>query len=214
MHYDLIIIGMGLSGLMAAKTAGEAGKKVLIIGKGMGGHTLFSNSIDVLGIPPLAGSETIPLKDGLSQWIHDHPDHPYGKTGLEKIEEALSSFNTLFPPPYTFQAKNGSNSHIPTGSGTFRPTYLIPSTMMRGTAIKKKKTLIIGFKGYKDFYAQQLADSFLCRAVTLSLSEMPQAEINATTLARRMEQASFREFIGVEVKKQILDEELIGFPAV
>ena len=34
MHYDLIIIGMGLSGLMAAKTAAEMGKKTLIIGKG------------------------------------------------------------------------------------------------------------------------------------------------------------------------------------
>jgi flavin-dependent dehydrogenase len=32
MHYDLIIIGMGLSGLMAAKTAVEAGQKVLLLG--------------------------------------------------------------------------------------------------------------------------------------------------------------------------------------
>ncbi|HMK77673.1 MAG TPA: FAD-binding protein, partial [Thermodesulfobacteriota bacterium] len=29
MHYDLIVIGMGLSGLMAAKTAASAGQKVL-----------------------------------------------------------------------------------------------------------------------------------------------------------------------------------------
>jgi len=214
MHYDLIVIGMGLSGLMAAKTATEAGRKVLIIGKGIGGLALFSNSIDVLGIPSLAGPETKSLKDDLSQWILDHPNHPYGKIGAEKIEEALSSFNALFPPPYTFQAKNGSNSLLPTGAGTFRPTYLIPSTMMKGTTIKKKKILLIGFKGYKDFYAQQLADSFLCRAVTLSLSGMSQAEINSTTLARWMEQPTFREWIGKEIKKQILNEELVGFPAV
>ena len=49
MHYDLIIIGMGLSGLMAAKTAAEAGQEVLIVGKGMGSLCLFSNTIDVLG---------------------------------------------------------------------------------------------------------------------------------------------------------------------
>lgn len=214
MRYDLIVIGMGLSGLMAAKTAAETGKKVLILGKGMGGLALFSNSIDVLEIFPPAGMETKPLRDYLSQWILDHPDHPYGKTGLEKIEEALSSFNALFPPPYTFQAKNESNSLIPTGAGTFRPTYLIPSTMMRGTTIKKKKTLIIGFKGHKDFYAQQLADSFSCRAFTLTLPECSQKEINSTALARGMEQTFFREFIGKEVKKQVKDEELIGFPAV
>ncbi|MBM4350597.1 MAG: anaerobic glycerol-3-phosphate dehydrogenase subunit B [Deltaproteobacteria bacterium] len=214
MHYDLIIIGMGLSGLMAAKTAVEAGKKVLIIGKGLGCLTLFSNTIDVLGIPLLAGPETTRLRDGLSQWIYDHPEHPYGKMGVEKIEEALSSFNSLFPPPYTFQSRNETNSLIPTGVGTFRPTHLIPSTMMRGIALKEKKTLLIGFKGYKDFYSQRLADSFECRGATLSLPESPPTEITATALARWMEQPSFREFIGTEVKKQIRDEELIGFPAV
>jgi glycerol-3-phosphate dehydrogenase subunit B len=210
MHYDIIIIGMGLSGLMAARTAAEAGKKVLIIGKGMGCLTLFSNSIDVLGKIP----ETARLRDSLSQWIQDHPEHPYGKVGLEKIEEALSSFNSFFPPPYTFQPRNETNSLIPTGAGTFRPTYLIPSTMMRGITLKEKKSLIIGFKGYKDFYAHRLADSFKCRGVTLSLPENPPTEITATALARWMEQPSFREFIGTEIKKQIREEELIGLPAV
>jgi flavin-dependent dehydrogenase len=42
MHYDLIVIGMGLSGLMAAKTAAESGQRVLIVGKGMGSLSLFS----------------------------------------------------------------------------------------------------------------------------------------------------------------------------
>ncbi len=212
MNYDLIIIGMGLSGLMAAKTSVEADRKVLIIGKGMGGLTLFSNSIDVLGILPL--TETTPLRDGLSKWILKHPDHPYGKMGLEKIKEALSSFKALFPPPYTFQAINESNSLIPTGAGTFRPTYLIPSTMIGGTMIKKEKTLVIGFNGYKDFYPKQLANSFKCRSVTLSLSERPPSEINATNLARWMEQPPFREFICNEIIKHIQDEESIGFPAV
>ena len=36
MHFDLIVIGTGLSGLMAAKTAAETGAKVLIVGKGTG----------------------------------------------------------------------------------------------------------------------------------------------------------------------------------
>ncbi|MBM4325151.1 MAG: FAD-binding protein, partial [Deltaproteobacteria bacterium] len=210
MHYDLIVIGMGLSGLMAAKTAAEMGKKVLIIGKGLGTLSIFSNTIDLLGtIPP-----TMKMKDGLSQWVHDHPEHPYGKVGLEKIEEALSSFNSFFPPPYTFQSKNDANSLVPTGAGTFRLTYLIPSTMMKGIFLKGKRTLIIGFEGYKDFYARRLADLLNCRGITLSLSENPQTEMTAAALARRMEKPSLRDFIGAEVKKEIRDEELIGFPAV
>jgi len=210
MHYDLIVIGMGLSGLMAAKTAVEMGEKVLIIGKGLGTLSILSNTIDLLGTVP----QTMKMKDGLSQWIHDHPDHPYGKLGLEKIEEALSSFNAFFSPPYTFQSKNEANSLVPTGAGTFRPTYLIPSTMMKGISFKGKGTLIAGFEGYKDFSPRRLADRLNCRGIALSLPETPQTEITATALARWMEKPSFRDLFIAELKKQIRDERLIGFPAV
>jgi glycerol-3-phosphate dehydrogenase subunit B len=201
---------MGLSGLMAAKTAVEMKKKVLIVGKGLGTLSLFSNTIDLLGTLP----STIKMKDGLSQWIQDHSDHPYGKVGLEKIDEALSSFNSFFPPPYTFQSKNETNSLVPTSAGTFRWTYLIPSTMMKGITLKEKKTLVIGFEGYKDFYVRRLADLWNCRGITLPLPENSQKEMTATALARSMEKPSFREFFCAEIKKQIKNEELIGLPAV
>ncbi len=210
MHYDLIVIGMGLSGLMAALTASETGRKVLILGKGIGGLTLFANTIDLLGNIQKPTS----IREGLSRWCQDYPQHPYGKIGVEKIEEALASFNALFPPPYTFQSKQQSNSLIPTGAGTFRPTYLIPSTMMKGTQLREKETLIIGFKGFKDFYAQQVADQFKCRGITLTVADPSQAEWTATALARRFEQESFREWVGTEVKKEIRKEELLGFPAL
>jgi glycerol-3-phosphate dehydrogenase subunit B len=210
MHFDVIVIGMGLSGLMAARTAAEVGKRVLIIGKGFGTLAMLSNTIDVLGTLP----QTVKMKDGLSQWIQDHPEHPYGKMGPEKMERALSSFNAFFPPPYSFQTGNEANSLIPTGAGTLRPTYLIPPTMMRGIRIREKKTLIVGFRGYKDFQAQRLAEAFQCRGMTLSLPENSSAEITATALARWMEQSSFRERIGAELKRQLQDETLIGFPAV
>ncbi len=210
MHFDLIVIGMGLSGLMAAKTAVEEGKKVLIVGKGLGTLSILSNTIDLLGRLPRAAK----MKDGLSQWIDDHPEHPYGKVGLEKIEEALSSFNSFFPPPYSFQARNETNSLIPTGAGTLRPTYLLPSTMMKGVTLKEKGALIVGFKGYKDFYVRRIADSFKCRGIALSLPGIPHSEITATALARWMEQPSFREVIAAEIKKEIQDEGLVGLPAL
>jgi glycerol-3-phosphate dehydrogenase subunit B len=201
---------MGLSGLMAAKTAAEMGKRILIVGKGLGGLSILSNTIDVLGVLP----ERVTMKDGLSQWIEEHPEHPYEKVGLEKIWEALSSFNSFFPPPYAFQSRNETNSLIPTGAGTLRPTYLIPSTMMKGIALKEKKTIVIGFRGHKDFYAHRLADSFKCRAITLSLPGTSREETTATALARGMEQPVFRDWVVSEIKKQIKDESLVGFPAV
>ncbi|HMK51125.1 MAG TPA: anaerobic glycerol-3-phosphate dehydrogenase subunit B, partial [Thermodesulfobacteriota bacterium] len=210
MHYDLIVIGMGLSGLMAARTAAEAGQKVLIVGKGIGSLCLFSNTIDVLGSLP----NTIKIRDGLPQWIKNSPEHPYSKVGLERIEEALSSFLFLFPPPYSFHAIDNMNCLLPTGAGTLRPTYLIPTTMVEGAALDRGNTLVVGFKGFKDFYAHYVADQLEYRGITLSIPDTSPQEMSATALARLMGEKSFREKIGREIKKQLHDETRIGFPAV
>lgn len=210
MHYDLIIIGLGLSGLMAAKTAVEMGRKTLIIGKGTGSLCLFSNTIDVLGNL----SEGMKMPDGLRRWIKDHPEHPYSKLDWERIEQALSSFRSVFQSQYTFQPVDHENCLIPTGAGTYRPTYLIPSTMIAGTSLKNGKMLIVGFKGFKDFYADYMADQLNCRGIVIPLSEFPGQEMSATAIARLMERGAFREILGREVKKQMDGESLIGFPAL
>jgi glycerol-3-phosphate dehydrogenase subunit B len=210
MHYDIIIIGMGLSGLMAAKTAAEERKRVLIIGKGIGTLSLFSNTIDVLGLLPDATS----MSDGLSNWIKDRPKHPYAKLGREKVEQALFSFLSFFPSSYSFHSAGDGNCLIPTGAGTFRPTRYIPSTMTAGISFKKGEALIIGFKGFKDFYPGYLADHLECRNATFTLPEFSHREITATALARWMEKKSFRERIGGEIERQLKGETRVGFPAV
>jgi glycerol-3-phosphate dehydrogenase subunit B len=251
-HFDIIVIGMGLSGLMAAKTAAEAGQRVLIIGKGLGSFSFFSNTIDVLGVPPLAGQKAMSMEppwqisdvntkdrwgehpapedqstrgkisgplgaemsDGLSQWMKNHPKHPYSKVGMDKIKEALSSFTSLFPPPYSFRAIGEGNSFVPTGAGTLRPTYLIPTTMVAGVPLKKGDALIVGFKGFKDFYASYVADQLGCREVTLSIPKAFYREMTATALARLMEKESFRESIGREIREKLHGETRVGLPAL
>jgi glycerol-3-phosphate dehydrogenase subunit B len=210
MHYDLIVVGLGLSGLMAAKTAAEMGKKTLIIGKGTGSLCLFSNTIDVLGNL----SEGIKMADGLAQWIKDHPEHPYSKLDWEKIEQALSAFRSTFQSQYTFQSVDHENCLIPTGAGTYRPTYLLPSTMIPGASLKIGKVLIVGFKGFKDFYAGYAADQLKCRGIVVPFSEFQSQGIIAASIARLMERQSFREALGREVKKEISGESHAGFPAL
>jgi len=210
MHYDIIIIGMGLSGLMAAKTAVDAGKKVLLVGKGIGALALFSNTIDVLGTLP-AGTK---LAEGLSRWVQGHPEHPYGKVGVDPILGALSSFSSLFTRPYTFVSQGDENSDILTATGTFRSTYLVPNTMLSGTSLRKGEVLFVGFKGFKDFYANYLAHPLGCRAISLSLSGSSYGELTATAIARLLEKDSIRKRIGEEVKGQLKGEVCVGFPAL
>jgi glycerol-3-phosphate dehydrogenase subunit B len=209
-HFDVVVIGMGLSGLMAAKTAAEAGQRVLIVAKGMGSLSLCSNTIDLLGQCPIGTK----MKDALSRWIKDHPGHPYAKVGSERIEEALLSFISLFPPPYSFHTIEHMNSLLPTGAGTFRPTYLIPTSMIEATSLDKRHTLIAGFEGFKDFYPHYVADRLGCRGISLPLSDPFYQERTATAVARLMEKQSFRENIGREIKKQLRGETRVGFPAI
>ncbi len=207
-NYQLIVVGMGLSGLMAAMTAARAGKRVLIIGKGMGSLCLFSNSIDLLGS---LGREDV--YDGIGAWISGHPDHPYAKAGVDRINEALSAFCSLFPIPYAFTAAGSGNCTVPTGAGTYRPTYLVPSTMTSGVSLPKGG-VIVGIEHFRDFSALQAAKGLKVRGVVISLGTRTAQDLGPLALARLMEQPSFRAAFAKEVKKQMAGEDRVGLPAL
>lgn len=208
MHFDLIITGMGLSGLIAAMTAVEMGKKVLIVGKGMGTICLFSNTIDLLGVIPL----TVNVEEGLFDWIKTHPEHPYAKAGYERIKEAFLFFTSMFPPFYFLENKKGINLFIPTSLGTLRPTYIIPSTMLPWD--KEEEKMVVGFKGFKDFYVDLISYNLNCRGITLSIPGLNFNEVSHIQLARFLEKKSFRRMIAKEIKRYLKGEKLVGFPAV
>jgi glycerol-3-phosphate dehydrogenase subunit B len=209
-RWDLIVIGMGLAGLMAARTAVEGGAKVLIIGRGMGSVTLFGNTIDVLGdVPPETEMEA-----GLTRWIAANPKHPYARTGWTGIAESLNAFRELFPPPYTFDPVGVGNSLVPTGAGTLRPTYLLPVTMTAGVRMTAADTLIVGLKGFKDFQGDTVSLHLQCRGLNLSLPRYGLEGLTALALARMMDEESFRESLGEAIRRQMAGEKKIGLPAV
>jgi len=133
---------------------------------------------------------------------------------VEGIEEALSSFVSLFPPPYTFLSLDERTRKLPTAVGTLRPTYLFPSTLYGGASPKEGNTLIVGFKGFKDFYGAYMARQFKCRYLTVSLQEEGLPALTATFLTRQMEKEEVRERVGLEIKNSLRGETLIGFPAL
>jgi glycerol-3-phosphate dehydrogenase subunit B len=207
---DLIVIGTGLAGLMAARTAAEAGAKVLICGRGMGSVTLFGNTIDLMGaIPP--GTD---MAAGLKAWIAAHPEHPYARTGWTGIQAALAAFGKLFPPPYRFAPAGGGNSLVPTGAGTLRPTYLLPVTMGAGAGLAAQETLIVGFRGFKDFQGDTVSLHLGCRGVNIQLPRYGLEGLSALALARLMDQEPFRQGVGEAIRRQMAGERRIGLPAV
>jgi len=56
MFYDVIVIGAGLAGLMAAEAAQRRGARVLVLARGMGSLPLTTGCLDALGyFPPASG---------------------------------------------------------------------------------------------------------------------------------------------------------------
>lgn len=209
MGFDVIVIGLGLSGLMAAKTAVEAGKKVLLIGKGTGSLCILSHSIDVLG---KTNGETV--EGAVRRLSEGNPKHPYALVGWEAIEAALGSFCSLFPPPDDFVVQGGRNSLLITGAGTRRPTYLVPKTMAGGIFAEGERTLIVGFEGFNDFHAEYIAHHLKARGITIPLPQVSDKSLKATGIARLMERSDFIQEIARTINKRLTSEEYIGLPAL
>ncbi len=71
---DLLVVGAGLSGLMAAYTAALAGLRVRVVSKGLGAMHWTAGTIDVLGYTGDGQREPVrnPLK-ALGGFLQEHP---------------------------------------------------------------------------------------------------------------------------------------------
>ena len=126
----VIVIGGGLSGLMAAIEAANAGADVSVLQTGQGAHHLFSGCIDLLAFPePHAPAVVNPIT-AIQQLTNENPSHPYAKVGGRIVVEAIERFLALTERggvPYLGRGER--QCHVPTTLGTLRPTALVPATM-------------------------------------------------------------------------------------
>jgi len=227
MKHDVVVIGMGLSGLMAAKTAADHGLKTMVLGKGAGLLQAFLGEIDLLGYYPEDNPRMLErARPALESLIQDHPEHPYAKVGLEEIENALKAFAGLFGPKgYQYTGTPGRNTLLPTGIGSVKPSYLMPSTMTAGQGILSEPTLLVGFQEFGNFYAAYAARNFqslpqrnedlAIRGESISLSDISERKaFNPAALALQFEEDGFRKKLAEKIKKVMKGENLVGFPAV
>ncbi len=227
-HYDVIVIGMGLAGLMAAKTAAEEGKNVLLLGKGVGRAHTYTGCIDLLGYyPPRSSLPVVSPFESIGQLIEEMPNHPYARVGVPDIQKALTSFLGLFEKgDYHYLSREGKNTITLTPSGCTRTTYLLPSTMAWGGIEDERDVLIVGFEGLKDFYSAYLAQNlnslvregrlpFRARSISLPVSEFSTRKTAPPpVLARFFEEEGFLDRIAEAVRVKLKGEERVAFPAV
>jgi glycerol-3-phosphate dehydrogenase subunit B len=155
MTYDVVIIGSGMTGMVAALKAIEMGKKTIVVSHGASTMQVMSGCID------LYGDDRNPWP-ALRELVSSNPAHPYALLTEEEIREALSFFAVQMKEscPYHYQ-KGFTNFRIPNVFGEERSTCLLPEGQLAGqlAAVNPElRVLVVGLKGYPDFSAELMVE--------------------------------------------------------
>ena len=207
-EYDVIVVGGGLAGLVAAAGAAGRGKKVMLLTKGAGTLAIGGGTVDLLGYAgegrPLAAAEA-----GLSQLP---PTHPYSLVGREAINAALDFFKTVCRQEgYEYLGGPEKNYWVPTAAGTLKPTCLVPKSMDTAPLKTAEKIYVAGFKRLKDYYPQIVTQG-LARIPAYAKKELVEIwletnlpsgrDITALEVARWLDTEAGRRSCAEQLKKQ------------
>lgn len=175
---DLVIIGGGMSGLVAGTVAAEAGLETILLRKGQSATAYSSGAIDVIGYLPEAVEPFSSPPEGLAAIAGLYPLHPYSIVGydehidsesvtgtiVEKTRLAIEWLknhlgNTISPLMGDFDV----NTYPITVFGTIKPTCLIQKTMDHQDLETRDDSvlLFVGFTGYPDFNPAAAAKAYL-----------------------------------------------------
>jgi glycerol-3-phosphate dehydrogenase subunit B len=221
---DLLVVGAGLSGLMAAYAAAQSGLHVRIVSKGLGAMHWSAGTIDLLGYEVSNQAQVVQrpfaVLDRLGQ---DEPGHPYNLMERAELEEAVASFRKLVETaglPYVGAGSDGDNLLLPSPAGAARPTYLAPMAQAAGDLSRTEPMVIVGFEGMRDFFPMVIAENlnklgYQARAILLPLDLVSERrDANNVQYAQALDDKEHRQRLGRRLKEAVQEGERIGLPAI
>lgn len=153
---NVVVIGNGVAGLMAALVSADEGKTVTLLSYGAGTFPLNSGVIDVLGYDDKGQAVKNP-SEALSELSESHP---YKKIGLAAVQESVEFFKkTVAGEGFAYTGSLSGQKWVVTGVGTLKPTCLLPESMDASRCFEAREIIIAGVKGLKDFYADMVAEN-------------------------------------------------------
>lgn len=220
-----VVIGAGLAGLTAAIRLREAGERVVLATKGIGGLQLSQGSIDVLGYAPdrvdkpLEMIASDPFEKGS---VED--DHPYSIIGADAVREGVE-FMAKEVGSGLLVGNPDKNVLLPTAIGAMRPTCMIQPSMKDGVIEPGKRYLVVGFKQLKDFYPDFVAGNLNRQKIggqpiaarTLMLDfEVRDGEVDSSALvfARALEDPVKLRKLAEQIRPHVKDGEVVALPAI
>jgi glycerol-3-phosphate dehydrogenase subunit B len=143
---DVLIIGCGMAGLVAARKTSESKLSTMISSTGLGSTVLSSGTIDLIGY--FNDGEVRKPIETLNEFISQNPNHPYAIVGRERILKAFQEFNEKYNSFTRYEGNLEKNMTLLTPLGLFKPTLLAQSSMIAGTRenLEGSKVLVAGFR--------------------------------------------------------------------
>src|SRR5581483_11824894 len=157
MKSDALVVGAGLSGLVAALRLAEGGLKTTLVAQGVGSTHLSPASIDVLGYTP----ELVESPAGaLPAFRTEHPEHPYACLSLELIEESVAWFRER-TEILGYTGSLEENLLVPTAAGVPAPTAIVPASIAAGDLRSGGHFAFVGLRAMKSFHPAYLAENLV-----------------------------------------------------
>lgn len=216
MKYNTVIIGGGLSGLLAGIALTRKGQRVAIISAGQSALHFSSGSFELYGNSenPLEGIATLP------------EEHPYKKIGLERVEKYADQVMDIFTEAGIKCSGEATRNHYRlTPIGMIKSAWLTLDDYACFESDGKmpwRRVALVNFDGYLDFYPKFLESGFAKRGVecdvhTISLPELEHlressTEMRATNIARVMTGDILKKVANL-LKSLIGDAEALFMPA-
>ncbi|MDQ1300509.1 MAG: Anaerobic glycerol-3-phosphate dehydrogenase subunit, partial [Chloroflexota bacterium] len=211
---DVLVIGAGPAGLLAAWVARQRGAQVRVLASGIGTTHVAAGWIQVLNAAPGAS---------LAGWIAAHPQHPYALAGLDALRGGLAALREVGEAVgLRYVGEPGDNLRLPTALGAAVEAAVAPESFAAGDLRQPGAMLIAGPAGWRDFYPKLCADNlarqgFAAQGAAFDLPEMAAAsrfDLTSVGLARLFERAEVRARVAAQLKPRLDGAARVGLPAV
>ena len=223
MRYDTIIIGGGLSGLMAGIALAKQGQHVAILAKGISRLHYNSGSFDLLGRDSDGNEVLKPLEA-----IAALPDeHPY-KRVADVAAKAVQAREILEEAGIKVRGNMRRNHYRLTPTGLLKPTWLTLDDYVRidnPEQMPWNRATVFNISGFLDFPDHFVAAGMRrlgvecdCKDITTPQIERRRTipgEMRSTALARTLESDAALVSLAAKINSQTGDDtQAVLFPAL
>jgi glycerol-3-phosphate dehydrogenase subunit B len=218
-HYDVVVIGAGTAGLVAATRLAQSGANVCVVAKGVGSTHLAPGTIDVLGYAP---ERVESPAQALPEFVAAHPDHPYALVGEQVIAESIDWLVTIAKdgplPGYVYTGNLERNLMLPTAVGALKPSAVVPETFAAGDGHHLGRVAVVGLAALRDFHPKLCAANLAAAGIDargLNVEvEFDRVDASTLGLARLFDDRAWRTHFSGRLAPLLGAAEHVALPAM